>query len=190
MHIPDGYISPATSIISYVIAVPLWKKSLSHLRKELNEEALPLLGTVTAFSFLIMMFNIPIPGGTSGHAIGTALLTRIFGPWIAAFSVSLVLFFQAILFGDGGLTTWALNSLAMGYVAAFSAHLIFVWIKKQKWSAFIGGWFSIVMASILVAFVLGLQPILFVKAGKPLYVPFCQDQFVINFYSLSLSYTF
>ena len=172
MHIPDGYVSPSTALVSYGIAVPLWKYSLQRIRKELEEESFPLLGTITAFSFVIMMFNIPIPGGTSGHAIGTALLTHLFGPWIAAFSVSVVLLFQAVLFGDGGLTTWAINSLSMGYGAAFSAYVIIKWLKNKKFAPFVSGGISIVVASFLVAMVLGIQPIFFVKNGKPLYFPF------------------
>ena len=31
---------------------------------------MPLLGIGAAFSFLGMMFNVPLPGGTTGHVAG------------------------------------------------------------------------------------------------------------------------
>ena len=68
MHIPDGYISPATVVASYMVALPLWFIAFNKLKAKLDEETLPLLSSLSALSFVIMMFNIPIPGGTSGHA--------------------------------------------------------------------------------------------------------------------------
>jgi len=34
-----------------------------------------------AFTFVIMMFNVPIPGGTTGHAVGGVLVAVLLGPW-------------------------------------------------------------------------------------------------------------
>jgi len=92
MHIPDGYLSLETVVVSYGLALPLWVYGFKKLKAALNEETLPLIGALTALSFVIMMFNIPIPGGTSGHAVGAALIAILFDPWIAAIAVSLVLF--------------------------------------------------------------------------------------------------
>ena len=33
-----------------------------------------LLALSAAFSFVIMMFNLPIPGGSTGHAVGGAII--------------------------------------------------------------------------------------------------------------------
>ena len=43
-----------------------------------------------------MMFNIPLPGGTSGHAIGGALVAILLGPYSAVFSVTIALAIQAL----------------------------------------------------------------------------------------------
>jgi hypothetical protein len=50
------------------------------------------------------MFNIPIPGGTTGHAVGAGIIAILLGPWTALLAVSVVLIIQAIVFGDGGIT--------------------------------------------------------------------------------------
>jgi cobalt/nickel transport system permease protein len=175
MHIPDGYISPLTYGIGYIVSLPLWAVAFKKLKKDLNEETLPLIATLSALSFVIMMFNIPIPGGTSGHALGVAIISILFSPWIGFLSLSLVLFIQAILFGDGGITSFAINALSMGFLGAFSAKIAYDRFKSYKYAPFIAGWVSAVASSILVAFVLGIQPLIALQDGKPLYFPFGLD---------------
>ena len=173
MHIADGYLSPITVAVSYAVAVPLWVYGFKKLKKKLNEETLPVIGALAALSFVIMMFNIPVPGGTSGHAIGAALIAMLFGPWVGYVSVSLVLLIQAIVFGDGGISALAINSLAMGFVGSFVGYYVFKLLKeKVKFAPFFAGYISIVVASFLVALVLGIQPIFWSENSHPLYFPF------------------
>ena len=174
MHIPDGYLSPATVAAGYAVMIPLWAYGFKKLKKTLDEKTLPLLGTLSALSFLIMMFNIPVPGGTSGHAIGTALIAIMFGPWVAFIAVSFVLLIQALVFGDGGISTWAINAFDMAFIAAFVGYYTFQFLKdKTKFAPFIAGWLSINAAALSDAIVLGIQPIFWHDAsGHPLYFPF------------------
>jgi cobalt/nickel transport system permease protein len=176
MHIPDGFISPATYIPAIAAAIPLLIIAFKKTKEAINDESFALLSSLTAFSFVIMMFNIPIPGGTSGHAIGAAILAILFGPWVAAFCLSLTLFIQALVFGDGGLSVFAINSLAMGFVASFSAFYVHKLLKNRinnNIVLFLAGWSSIVLASVVVAVALGIQPLLGVDAaGHPIYFPF------------------
>lgn len=176
MHIPDGFISPLTYIPATVAAIPLLVVAFKKTKEAINDESFALLSSLTAFSFVVMMFNIPIPGGTSGHAIGAAILAILFGPWVAAFCLSLTLFIQALIFGDGGLSVFAINSLAMGFVASFSAFYVHKLLKNRMNNTialFLTGWSSIVFASVVVAVALGIQPLLGVdSAGHPIYFPF------------------
>lgn len=176
MHIPDGFISPLTYIPATVAAIPLLVVAFKKTKEAINDESFALLSSLTAFSFVVMMFNIPIPGGTSGHAIGAAILAILFGPWVAAFCLSLTLFIQALIFGDGGLSVFAINSLAMGFVASFTAFYVHKLLKNRVNNAivlFLAGWSSIVAASVVVAVALGIQPLLGVdSAGHPIYFPF------------------
>jgi len=172
MHIPDGYLSPETVVVSFVIAIPFWIYGFKKLRAKMSEETIPVLGALSALSFVIMMFNIPIPGGTSGHAVGATLIAIMIGPWVSFISISLVLLIQAIIFGDGGISTLAVNSLSMGLIASFSGYYLFQLLKKYKFAPFIAGYISLVLASFFVALILGIQPLFWSHNGTPLYFPF------------------
>jgi len=171
MHIPDGYLSPSTVIATYTLAIPLWVYGFKKLKQSLNEETMPLIGALSALSFIIMMFNIPIPGGTSGHAVGATLIAILFNPWIGFISVSLVLLIQSVIFGDGGISALATNSLGMAFVGSFVGYYIFKLLKGKKFAPFIAGWSGIVASSVIIALILGIQPF-WNENGKPLYFPF------------------
>jgi len=174
MHIPDGYLSPATVGVSYAVMIPLWAYGFKKLKEKLNEKTLPLLGALSALSFVIMMFNVPVPGGTSGHAIGTALIAIMFDLWTSFIAVSFVLLIQAIIFGDGGISTWAVNSFDMAFIGAFVGYYVFkLFEDKTKFAPFLAGYISINVAALSDAIILGIQPIFWHSAnGHPLYFPF------------------
>ncbi len=172
MHIPDGYLSPITCIATYAAALPLWVIAFKKLKEELNETTLPLIASLSALSFIIMMFNIPIPGGTSGHAVGASLIAILFGPWVASVCISLVLLIQALVFGDGGITTFGANALVMAFAASFSSYCIFNIFKQKAFASFFCGWVGVVCASIILSLFLGVQPLIASADGQPLYFPF------------------
>lgn len=177
MHIPDGFISPSTSIVALSVATPLWWYGIKQTKKLLDssEDSATFLSSMAAFSFLIMMINVPIPGGTSGHAVGMAVLAILLGPWTAFTVISVVLFFQAVLFGDGGVLTLGANSLAMGFVGSFASYYLYKMLDgraSKTITFFVSGYGGMVAASIAVALMLGIQPMLFVENGKAIYFPF------------------
>ena len=174
MHIPDGYLSVPTVIATYAVAIPLWIIGFKKLKKRLNEETLPLIGALSALSFIVMMFNIPIPGGTSGHAIGATLIAILFNPWIGFISVSLVLLIQSVIFGDGGISALATNSIGMAFIGSFVGYYVFQLLQTKKYAPFIAGWAGIVASSLFIAIVLGIQPF-WSENSKPLYFPFGLD---------------
>ncbi len=170
MHIPDGFLSPETCVASYAVAFPFVYYSF---KRVIREEHLARLGVLSALSFVVMMINIPIPGGTSGHALGTSLLAILFGPWKAVASLSVVLALQAIIFGDGGVTTYGANLITMGIIPAFVGY--WTWLitrKREKLSYFLSGYVSLVFSSLIAALILGLQPMIFHHGALPLYFPY------------------
>ena len=70
MHIPDGYLSPLTCLIMFLLVLPFWVIGLRKIRQKMSARSVPLIALLAAFSFVIMMFNVPLPGGTTGHAVG------------------------------------------------------------------------------------------------------------------------
>ena len=81
---------------------------------------MPLLGIGAAFSFLGMMFNVPLPGGTTGHAVGGTLIAILTGsPAAGCIAVSIALLIQALLFGDGGILAFGANCFNMAFILPY-----------------------------------------------------------------------
>ena len=91
MHIPDGYLSPATCGAFYAVMLPLWYRATKRVKKIVKSQYVPLIAVGAAFSFLVMMFNIPVPDGTTAHAVGAVMIAIVLGPWAAVIAVSIAL---------------------------------------------------------------------------------------------------
>lgn len=175
MHIPDGLISPQTYLPLLAVALPLWIVAGRRLHATLGDEALPRLAVFTALAFLLSTLMLPLPGGTSGHAVGVALLAIVFGPWIGFMAYSLVLLLQALVVGAGGVTALPVNALAMGFVGAWTAVGLFRLLRplNEMLAVLAAVWVSVVLAALLVALVLGIQPwIAQAPDGSPRFFPF------------------
>ncbi len=122
MHIPDGYLSPATCAALYGASAPFWYVALERVKKALHTRLVPRLSLFAAFSFVIMMFNLPLPGGTTGHAVGIGLAAVVLGPWAAMLAVSVAIVVQALFFGDGGITAIGANCFNMAIAGALVAY--------------------------------------------------------------------
>jgi cobalt/nickel transport system permease protein len=186
MHIPDGYLSPVTSIIMFIIVLPFWGIGVRRLREKTTSRNVPLIALIAAFSFVIMMFNIPLPGGTTAHAVGGALAAIVMGPEIATMAVSIALVIQAFFFGDGGILALGANCFNMAVVLPYVSYAIYqafsknqpILSKRRIAGAALGGWAGLTVAAFFAGFEFGIQPMLFHTAnGTPLYAP----------YSLSIS---
>ncbi len=70
MHIPDGYLSPETCGVLGTAMVPVWISAGRRVRTIVKSRYVPLVALGAAYCFLVMMFNIPIPDGTTAHAAG------------------------------------------------------------------------------------------------------------------------
>ncbi len=180
MHIPDGYLGPQTYVPLYAVFISFIGMGIRKVKGKLSVKLIPFLGMASAFSFLIMMFNIPIPGGSSGHAVGAALIALIFGPWVAVVSVSVALVLQALIFGDGGITAIGANCFNMAIVMPFVAYFVFKLIRGKSndpgrinIAAFFSGYLSLCLAAIVTATELGIQPLIAVSPqGQPLHSPY------------------
>src|SRR6476661_7794642 len=114
MHIPDGYLSPIISVGAGIVTVPAWAVAVQRVKSVLNHRTVPLLAIFAAFAFTIMMFNIPVPGGTTAHAVGGTLIAIVLGMPAAIIGVSMALIIQALFFGDGGILAIFANCFNMG----------------------------------------------------------------------------
>ena len=175
MHIPDGFIAPQLYLPLYGVAAGLWAYGAKRLARDLDEATLPWLASLTAASFALSFVALPLPGGTSAHVTGVGLLAASFGVWNAFMAASMVFAIQALLFGDGGVTTLPLNALAMGFAGALAARGLFLATRRLHagLALFLAGWIGLVLPALLLALALGAQPLLaHDAAGAPLYFPF------------------
>ena len=180
MHIPDGYLSPQTFVPLFGLFIASAAIAVKKVKTKIDKKLVPFLGMAAAFSFLIMMFNVPIPGGTTGHAVGAAIIALLFGPWVAFIAVSVALIIQALVFGDGGITAIGANCVNMALVMPFVSWFVFKLISGKNTSitrnsiaAFVAGYLSINVAAIFAGIEFGIQPIIAADAaGNPLYSPY------------------
>jgi cobalt/nickel transport system permease protein len=181
MHIPDGYLGPPTSIATYAVMLPLWAIASKIVKKSLKAKQVPLLAISAAFSFVIMMFNVPIPAGTTGHAVGAVLVAILMGPWAATIAVSVALIVQALMFGDGGVTAIGANCFNMAFVEVFAGYYIYKILSgsspvvsgRRILAAGIAGYVALNLAALCAAIMFGIQPLLHKTAGgQSLYCPY------------------
>ena len=164
MHIPDGYLGPATYGTLYAVTVPFWAVASWKLNRTLKAKQAPFLAIGAAFSFVIMMFNIPILGGTTGHATGATLIAILLGPWAALIAVSVALIIQAVLFGDGGITAIGANCFNMAVAGVFSGYAVYRLIaahagvlSRRRWIAgAVAAYVSLNVSAMLTAVQFGI----------------------------------
>jgi len=181
MHIPDGYLGPAACGVFYAVMLPIWTAASRIVKKTLRARQVPLLAIGAAFSFVIMMFNVPIPGGTTGHAVGGVLVAILLGPWAACIAITVALVIQALLFGDGGITAIGANCFNMAVILPFAGYYIYKAISynapadsnRRVIAAGVAGYIGINVAAFLAGIEFGLQPLLHHTAnGQALYCPY------------------
>ena len=176
MHIPENYLSPETCAVMAVLAAPVVITCAKRIKSKLSPQELPLLGVGAAVSFLLMMFNIPVPGGTSAHAVGGTLLAALLGPEAAVLSVASALLIQAVFFGDGGILALGANIFNMAVLMPLVGYGLYSLLKRALPNVValaIGSYAGINAAAFMAAIEFGIQPMLFHDpAGLALYAPY------------------
>ena len=182
MHIPENYLSPSTCGVMGLVMIPVWVTAIKKVKEEMPREKLPFLGIAAALSFLSMMFNVPLVGGTTGHAVGGTLIALLFGPNAACIAVSVALLLQAVIFGDGGVLAFGANCFNMAFVLPYVGWFVYKLLRGKEdqsskarpyIAAAIGAYVGLNAAALCCAVEFGLQPMLFKDAaGNALYCPY------------------
>src|SRR5579862_266297 len=162
--------------------IPSWTVAGRRVRKTVKSRYVPLLAIGAAYAFLVMMLNVPIPDGTTAHAVGAVLIAVILGPWAAVVAVSTALAIQALFFGDGGVLAYGINCFNMALVMPMVGYFLVykpltrnvsLTSPRRAVAAALGGYVGICTAALCCGIELGLQPTLFHNAhGQPLYAPY------------------
>ena len=185
MHIPDGYLSPATCAVGFAVAIPAVAVAAARVKRVVKSRQVPTLAMLSAMCFVVMMFNVPIPNGTTAHPVGGALVAVLLGPWAAAVAVTVALVFQALLFGDGGVLSFGVNVVNMAIVLPLVAYGLYRLLARgctlTSWrraaAAAAGGYVGGTAAARWCGVERGVQPRGFHDAsGARLYSPYRLSQ--------------
>ncbi|MDB9314155.1 cobalt transporter CbiM [Spirulina sp. CS-785/01] len=130
MHIPDGFLPPTVAIAGYAITGGATWFSVRQIRQDSDPTAnIPKAALLTAAFFVASLIHIPIPP-SSIHLVLNGLMGIILGYY--AFPAILIgLFFQAVMFGHGGISSLGVNTAMMG-IPALLAYYGFWWSQRGK----------------------------------------------------------
>ena len=159
MHIPDNFLDTktwATASVISVAAIGGAVRSIKHKSEEETAKAIPMMGAMGAFIFAAQMINFPVPGATSGHLVGAALLAITLGLAPSIIVLSVVVVLQALLFQDGGLVVMGANILNMAVLAPLAAAGAYHVVRRifphklgmAEWAA---SWISVMVSAVAVA---------------------------------------
>lgn len=117
MHIPDGILPASVVVSGYVVAGGTTWLSLDRIKRKYANprELIPTASLFTAVFFVASLVHIPMPP-TSVHLVLSGLMGVVLG-WYAFPAILVGLFFQAVMFQHGGLTTLGVNACIMGVPA-------------------------------------------------------------------------
>jgi len=155
MHIPDGVLTPPVWMSLAGVSAAAVGLASAKVRHELEDRQVPVAGVLGAFVFAAQMLNFPITPGTSGHLVGTSLLTVLVGPWLAMLVMSAVLVIQCFVFHDGGLTALGANIFNMAVLGAGTTALVLRLSrrmvgdgKSRLVAGALGGWLSVFLGAV------------------------------------------
>lgn len=158
MHIMEGYLSVGFSVMWGIVCLPFIIMAVISLKKKLADEprALVLLALCGAFAFVLSALKIPSVTGSCSHPTGVGLGAVMFGPFAMSLISLIVLLFQALLLGHGGITTLGANTFSMGIAGPIVSFAAYKLLKKLNVpvsvsvfaAAFLGNLFTYVVTAV------------------------------------------
>jgi cobalt/nickel transport system permease protein len=130
MHIPDGFLTGQAALIGTATGAAGIAVCLHRARRSMREKDLPLAGLAAAFFLVAEAPMVPITVGTQGHLLGGALAVALLGPWAGALTIAVVCAIQALVLGDGGITTLGLTITNLALVPAFVGYPLLLALRR------------------------------------------------------------
>jgi cobalt/nickel transport system permease protein len=155
VHIPDGFLETPVWVAGIPVAALGVAYAIRRTGAVLEERQIPLLGVTGAFIFAAQMINFPVGPGVSGHLVGGVLAAALLGPHAAALVLTVVLGIQALVFQDGGITTFGVNTVNMAFIATYGGYgvmrmvaTLLPTVTGWRIGVVLGAWLSVVLMAI------------------------------------------
>lgn len=153
MHVPDGILPASVAVAGYAVTAGATWYSLRMInRSEDPREGIPKASLFAGVFFVASLVHIPVPP-TSVHLIMNGLLGVVLG-WYAFPAILIGLFFQAVMFGHGGITTLGVNAAMIGVPALLAFGIFrlrsFTGLTSRMWTGlfgFLGGFLGLGVAA-------------------------------------------
>jgi cobalt/nickel transport system permease protein len=136
MHIPDGFLTGEAALVGTATGTAGLAVCLRGAARSMREKDLPLAGLAAAFFLVAEAPMVPITVGTQGHLLGGALAVALLGPWVGALTIAVVCAIQALVLGDGGITTLGLTITNLALVPAFVGYPLLLALRRVMPVAF------------------------------------------------------
>ena len=145
MHIEDGILEPKWWISWYIVAALFIIPGLIEIKRRVQENLAykPFLAMVGVAVFVISAMHLPVPvTGSCSHPCGTPLAAIIVGPFATVVLSVIALFFQAVFFAHGGITTIGANTFSMGICGCFAGYFSWKLLRSLKSPHLVSGRYS------------------------------------------------
>lgn len=130
MHIAEGILPLAVTIPSYAVTAAATAFCLKKIEKDGDpRQHIPKAALLAAAFFTVSTISIPVPPATV-HLILGGLMGVVLG-YYAIPAIIVALFFQAVMFGHGGITTLGVNGIVLA-IPALVAGMFFHMHKPTK----------------------------------------------------------
>jgi len=164
MHIEDGILPLQACAVWYGGTIAFVVPGIYEIKRRVRENPSykPFLAMVGVAVFVISAMHLPVPvTGSCSHPCGTALAAILIGPFATAVISAIVLFFQAVFLGHGGITTIGANDISMGIVGALSGYVLWRALRAVDcplWlAAGVAGFVGDLMTYLVTAFELAVS---------------------------------
>ncbi|MBW1965619.1 MAG: cobalt transporter CbiM [Deltaproteobacteria bacterium] len=168
MHISEGVLTAPVLLAGG--AGTILGLAIGLRRMDVRE--IPKVALLTAAFFVASLIHIPI-GPSNAHLVLNGILGILLG-WTAFPAIFIGLFFQAVLFQFGGLTTLGVNTLNMAVPAVIMSALARPALRSSGLFAMlmtaIAGAGAIILSAVMVAGSLALSGESFVAVSKLIFV--------------------
>jgi cobalt/nickel transport system permease protein len=171
MHIEDGILSPAACGVWYGVTAVFVVPGIREIKRRIRENLLykPFLAMVGVAVFVISAMHFPVPvTGSCSHPCGTALAAIIVGPYASVVIAMIVLFFQAIFLGHGGITTIGANTVSMGIAGGLSGYVLWKTLRALKCPLWLAAGFAGLVGDLVTYLMAALELAISLHGHVPL----------------------